>query len=99
MKRHVAKIKNKIKKAIRIIRNEGFPVFAGKLARRIVYGMVNAVAAACSENKRSEPPGSAPKTRFTEKKVVCGTQMMDGGAGAERLFEDIKADITRAMNK
>ncbi len=99
MKKHLTNITNKIKKAIKIIRNEGFPAFAGKLTRRIVYGTANAVAAAFLDNKRHKPSRPALKSRFTEKKVIHGARIKDEGAKAERFFEDIKEDILRAIDK
>lgn len=94
---HLIKITNKIKKAARIIRNEGFPAFAGKLAGRVVYGMANAVAALSSKGRGCRLARSAPENRFTEKKVVRSMETAAERSQAQKLFEEIKAGIMKEI--
>jgi len=90
---HLIKITNKIKKAAKIIRNEGFQAFAGKLAGRVVYGIANTAAAAFFKGRRRRLARSAPENRFTEKKIVQNMEKAAERAQAQKFFEEIKADI------
>lgn len=94
---HFIKITNKIKKAAKIIRNEGFPAFAGKLAGRVVYGMANTAAAASFKGRRCRLARSAPENRFTEKKIVQNVEKVAERAQAQKFFEEIKADIMKEI--
>ncbi len=94
---HLIKITNKIKKAAKIIRNEGFPAFAGKLAGRVVYGMANKAAALSPKGRGCRLTRSAPENIFTEKKVVRGMGTAAERAQAQKLFEEIKAGIMKEI--
>ena len=94
---HLIKIANKIKKAAKIIRNEGFPAFAGKLAGRVVYGMANTAAALSRKGRGCRLARSALENRFTEKKVVRSMGTAAERAQAQKLFEEIKADIMKEI--
>jgi len=94
---HLIKIANKIKKAAKIIRNEGFPAFAGKLAGRVVYGMANTAAALSSKGRRCRLARPAPENRFAEKKVVHNMKTAAERLQAQKLFEEIKADIMKEI--
>ncbi|HNS13776.1 MAG TPA: hypothetical protein PKM08_00450 [Syntrophorhabdaceae bacterium] len=94
---HLIKIANKIKKAAKIIRNEGFPAFAGKLAGRVVYGMANTAAVLSSKGRRCRLARPAPENRFTEKKVVHNVKTAAERLQAQKLFKKIKADIMKEI--
>ncbi len=96
-KTHLIKITNKIKKAAKIIRNEGFPAFVGKLARRVVYGMVNTAVAVSFKGRRCRLTRSALENRFTEKKVVRNMETAAERAQEQKFFEEIKADIMKEI--
>ena len=95
----LGKIAGKIKKALKIVRNEGCLEFTKKLSKRIVYGMVNAAKAKSFKNRSSSQSKVTFKSRFIEKKILNGIQMRDGRISMERLFADIKEEILRIKNK
>lgn len=93
------KIKNKIKKAARIIKNEGFSAFAGKLTRKVVYGMCDAAAAVCHKGKRNGLTRAVPENRFTMKKVAGDIMQADKKALMEKLLADIKTEILKEAGR
>ncbi|HQM80383.1 MAG TPA: hypothetical protein PLX02_02055 [Syntrophorhabdaceae bacterium] len=92
-------MKNKIRKAAKIIRHEGFSVFAGKLTRKVVYGICDAAAASCHKGKRNRLTRYAHEERFTVKKVAGDTMQADERARTEKLLADVKTEILKETGR